>query len=267
MLAAIILTGDDDARRDMGDADGAFRLVDVLTTGTRRPVGVYLQIRGVDVDLDGIVDDRVNPDTGKASLPTSIRVERADTDKAMNAALGLQPAIGIRSGDVQRRGFDPGLLALALFHQLHFIAVLLGPAHVHAHQHFGPILRLCPAGAGVQLDITVVAVGLAGQQAFDFPALRLFCRGAQRCHGIGDHGRVVIGFRQFDQFQRIGDFGFQLAHGVHRAGDLVAFAHKLLSRRGIVPQRRVFGFVVQFVQTGFGDIPVKDASSAARPTA
>ncbi len=57
--------------------------------------------------------------------------------------------------------------------QLHLVAVLLGPAHIHAHQHLGPVLRLGAAGAGVDLDIAVVAVGLAGQQAFDLAPLRL----------------------------------------------------------------------------------------------
>jgi hypothetical protein len=54
---------------------------------------------------------------------------------------------------------------------------------------------------------------------------------------------------------------------LHRRGDLVPLAHELLRGGGVVPQRRVFGLVVQFGEAGFGDIPVKDASSAARSTA
>ena len=64
--------------------------------------------------------------------------------------------------------------------QLHLVAVLLGPARVHAHQHLGPVLRLGAAGAGVDLDVAVVAVGLAGQQAFDLAPLRLLGQRAQR---------------------------------------------------------------------------------------
>jgi hypothetical protein len=36
---------------------------------------------------------------------------------------------------------------------------------------------------------------------------------------------------------------------------------------GVVPQRRVLGAIVQFSEARFGDIPVKDASSAAPRTA
>ena len=69
------------------------------------------------------------------------------------------------------------------FQQLHLVAVLLGPAHIHAHQHLGPVLRLGAAGAGVDLDVGVVGVGLAGQQAFDLAPLRLLgrARAARPC--------------------------------------------------------------------------------------
>ena len=70
----------------------------------------------------------------------------------------------------KRGRLDAGLFALALFHQLHFVAVLFGPAHVHAHQHLGPVLRLGAAGAGVQFDVAVVAIGLARTAGFRFPA-------------------------------------------------------------------------------------------------
>src|SRR5712692_2733548 len=40
------------------------------------------------------------------------------------------------------------------------VAVLLGPARVHAQQHVRPVLALGAAGAGMDLEIAVVAVGL-----------------------------------------------------------------------------------------------------------
>lgn len=185
----------------------------------------------------------------------------------MDAALGLQPAIGVGAGDLQRGGLDAGLLALAFFHQLYFIAVLFGPAHIHAHQHLRPVLRFGAAGTGVQLDIAIVAIGLTGQQAFDLAAFRFIGGGARGTGSLGQHLGVAVGLGHGDQFQRVGDLGLQLADAFHRRGDLVAFPHQLLRRGGVVPQRRVLGAVVQFGEAGFGDIPVKDASSAARRTA
>ena len=49
----------------------------------------------------------------------------------------------------------------------------LGPAAVHALEHVGPVLALGAAGAGMDFEIGVEAVGLARQQRLDLPAGRL----------------------------------------------------------------------------------------------
>ena len=91
--------------------------------------------------------------------------------------------------------------------------------------------------------------------------------GAQRAPALGRHRRVAVGLGQRDQFQRVGDFGFQLLHRLDLRCEVVALAHHLLRGGGVIPQRRVFGAVVQFGEAGLCGIPVKDASSAARRTA
>jgi hypothetical protein len=50
-------------------------------------------------------------------------------------------------------------------------------------------------------------------------------------------------------------------------GEQIPFSHQRLGASRIIPQFRVFSAVVQFREAGFGDIPVKDASSAAQSTA
>src|SRR6185369_11959446 len=44
---------------------------------------------------------------------------------------------------------DARFLAVLPLHQLDLVAVLLGPAQVHAEEHLGPVLRLGAAGAGM----------------------------------------------------------------------------------------------------------------------
>ena len=56
--------------------------------------------------------------------------------------------------------------------QLDLVAAALGPARVHALEHLGPVLALGAAGAGIDLDIGVVGVGLAGEQGRDLVLLR-----------------------------------------------------------------------------------------------
>ena len=98
MLAAVGLAGDDDPGRDVSDPDGAFGLVHVLTAGARGAVGIDLEVGFVDLDLDRVVHHRIDPDAGKTGLPPGVGVERADAHQAVDAALGLQPAIGIGAG-------------------------------------------------------------------------------------------------------------------------------------------------------------------------
>ncbi len=167
VLRALALALHDDAAWAVGDAHRAVGLVDVLAAGARGAIGVDAQILVVDLDLDLVVDDRIDPDRGEAGVAAVVRIERRDAHQAMHAALGLEPAIGVGAGDPDRRRFDPGLLAAALFEPFDLVAVRLGPARIHAQQHLGPILRLGAAGAGMDLEIAVVGVGLARQQAFE----------------------------------------------------------------------------------------------------
>jgi hypothetical protein len=57
------------------------------------------------------------------------------------------------------------------------------------------------------------------------------------------------------------------AYGLQLVFERVALLHDLGGALRIVPQLGIFGDLVQFGETGIGRIEVKDASSAARPTA
>ena len=65
-------------------------------------------------------------------------------------------------------------------------AVLLGPAHIHAQQHVGPVLALGAAGAGMHFEIGVVGVGLARKQRLELAARDIGLELAQRCFRLGD---------------------------------------------------------------------------------
>ena len=138
-----------------------FRFVDVLTTGTARPHDVGTNVILVNVDLDAVIDHRENHDTGKGSVPPCIGIERRDTDQTMHAILALEPAISIVALDHDGRRFDSGALPLALLDPVDLVTVLLRPAHIHAHEHAGPVLALGAAGPGVHFEIAIVGIGLA----------------------------------------------------------------------------------------------------------
>src|SRR5205085_5985755 len=121
VLRSFALTLNHDAARHVGDADRAVGLVDVLPAGAGGAVGVDAQVLVVDLDLDLLVDDRVDPDGGKAGVPPRVRIERRYADQAVDAALGFEPAIGVDAADLDRRRFDPGALAGTLFEPLDLV--------------------------------------------------------------------------------------------------------------------------------------------------
>ena len=92
----------------------------------------------------------------------------------------------------------PASSPAGLFEILDLVAVLLGPARVHAQQHLGPVLALGAAGAGMDFEEGVVAVGLAGQQRLELAARRLGLQFLERGLGLGDDLGVFLGLAEFD---------------------------------------------------------------------
>src|SRR5690606_30338948 len=135
VLAAVVLAGDDDPGRQVGDADRGVGSVDVLAAGARGTVGVDPEVALVDLDLDVVVDHRVDPDRTEARVAPRRAVERADAHEPVHAALGLGVAVGVLALDQQRGRLDAGLLAGAVLDNLYLVALALGPAGVHPQQH------------------------------------------------------------------------------------------------------------------------------------
>ena len=74
---------------------------------------------------------------------------------------------------------------------------------VHALQRLGPVLALGAAGAEIDLEIGVVRVGLAGEQALDLAARGLGLDLADGGLAFPDAGRVALGVAELDQRQGI----------------------------------------------------------------
>ena len=164
VLGPARLTGHHGIGRNMRQADGRIRLVDMLSARARGAVGVGAHVRGINVDLDGVIHHRRDADRGEGGVPLGCRVIGADAHQPVHTRFRLQPAIGIGPGDQDGGRLDAGLIARFLGLELDFIAVRPGPAAVHPQQHSGPVAGLGAAGAGVHLKIGVISVSLAGQQ-------------------------------------------------------------------------------------------------------
>ena len=80
----------------VGQPDRRVGLVDVLAAGALGAERVDPDLVPVELDLDVVVDLGQDLDQGERRLAPLLRVERADPDEAVDAALGAQPAVGAR---------------------------------------------------------------------------------------------------------------------------------------------------------------------------
>ena len=89
----------------------------------------------------------------------------------MNADFAGQQTVGVFAGDPEGSRLDAGFLAGLVVVQGRLEAPALSPAHIHAHEHLGPVLRFGAAGAGMDGDDGVAGVVVARQQGLGFEAL------------------------------------------------------------------------------------------------
>src|SRR5215207_11155558 len=75
-LGSLVLTGDDDAGREMRDAYGRRRLVDVLTAGPGRTIGVDAEVVVIDRDVVVIFDLRKHLDQRERGVTPVRGIER-----------------------------------------------------------------------------------------------------------------------------------------------------------------------------------------------
>src|SRR5690348_3242165 len=248
VLAALGLAGHDRVGGHVGDAHRRLGLVDVLAAGTRRTVYVGLQVGRVDVDLDAVVHFRRNEYRGETGVPAVVRIERALAHQPVHADLGLQPAVGIVALDAERGGLDAGHVAAADFHQLGFPATVLAPAQVHAQQHFGPVLRLGAAGAGLDVDERVHRVHLAGEHALELQLADLRLQLVQ----VVDHrlrGVVIaVGDGHLQQVAGVVQAGSQRVDAVDDGVQSGAFAAQFLRVGRVVPHGGALQFAGYFFQ-------------------
>ena len=181
-------------------------------------------------------------------MTPGVGIERRDANQPVNPGLGLQPAIGVGSLDLQGAGLDARRFAAGFFDHIDGHVVLGGPARIHAHQHQGPVGAFGAASARIDFHIGVVAVGLAGQQRFEFGAGGVLLQTIDLGGGLVGDSLIALHLGQLRQFQRIGQITLKLAHSFDLARQTRAVAHHGLGFLRLVPQGRVLDPGVQFIQ-------------------
>ena len=127
-------------------------------------IGVDAEVALVDLDRALLGQQRRDDDLRERGVAAVRAVERRDADEPVDAALGLEEAVGVLALHGRRRGLEARLLARARLDELGLEAAAVRPALVHAQHHLGPVLRVGAAGAGMDRDDRVAGVVLAVEQ-------------------------------------------------------------------------------------------------------
>ena len=98
----------------------------------------------------------------------------------------------------------------------------------------------------MDLDVGVVAVGLAGQQRLELAAVALGLQRLQRAQALGLGRFVALGLAEFDQRRSVLEVAGNLGERTEPVLEHCALAHQLLRGLGVVPEARIFGFGVEF---------------------
>ena len=200
----------------------------------------------VDVDLDAVVDHRIDRDAGKRRVPPRVGIERRDAHQPVHAGFGLQPAVGVVALDLDGRRLDAGLFALRLFQHTR-------PCSRAARPSACTCATACRPSPGSRCRRR--RHGLRDRRRWRRPrrtaapparaaptsALSLL----ERLFGLGDDLLILLGLAELDQHELIVELALDAADGGELVLERGALLHHALGARGVVPEVGVFGELVQ----------------------
>ena len=260
MLAALVLAGDDDAGRNVDDAHGALGLVDVLAAGAARPERRDLEVGVLDLDQPLLLDQRPHLDGGERGLAPLLGVEGADPDEPMRAGFVLQPAERVGTLDLDRHLPHADLGAVLAVDLDHGVARLFRPAHVHAVEHAGPVLRLRAPGAGVERDERPHAVGGPGQERLDLEPIGLERQRGEHVLDLVERRLVALGLGHVEEHARVVEALAVRRPGFDRRADELQPIDDLARRVRRIPESLPSHPLLEFPDLRPLPVEVKDSS-------
>ena len=199
----------------MNDAHRRIGRLHALAAVSGRKISIDTDIFGVDLQIFIVGNFRQHFNERKRGVAHLFGVKRRNAHQTMNTMLAFHVAVGVWPLDRDGHRFYPGHIPFLKVQLLDLVIVAFAPADIHPHQHLRPILAFRAAGAGIDLDIGVVAVRLAGKQRFKFG---LLCARAQLFDGGArfiQHRLITLAVSHFGEFDIVRKVALQRAHRVY----------------------------------------------------
>ncbi len=118
-------------------------------------------------------------------------------------------------------------------------ALALGPAQVHPQEHLGPVLRLGPAGAGMQRGDRVVVVVLAAEQRRELELLHIALELSDGAGELGRHLAIGLILEELVHRSRVLEPADQRVVAFDLGPQAGERRGQLLAAGGVVPERRI----------------------------
>ena len=213
VLAALVLHGDDDTRRQVSQAHRGIGLVDVLPARAGRAVDVDPQILVVDLHLD-FARLGQHGDRRRRGMDAPAAFGHRHALHEVHAALELQFGEHPGAVDLGDDLLEPAEVVGVQADRLDLPALLGGIALVHAEQVRREQRRFVAAGAGADFEHRRARIGAVARQHGDREAVlglgQLAAQLGQLLVGQRLHLRILAQRRQ------LGDLGAHLAHLARR---------------------------------------------------
>ena len=242
------------------NSNGRFRLLNVLTARARSAEDVDLEVGGIDLDFDRIVDFGIDVDGRERRVTAGVRIKRALAHETVNPRFGAQRPVGPFAFDKERGGFDPGDVAGGFFFERDLEALAFGVAHVHALEHARPVLGFGAARARLNFKVAVRRVHRLVEHALEFELSDFaFDRFDVLTDGF-ERFPVLFGHGKFKEVGRVVHTGREAVEAADDVVQELLFLADFLGVFRIVPKIRIFHFPVYFFESARFAIDVKDTS-------
>ena len=265
VLRTLLLARHDDAGRLVRDADGRIGLVDVLAARSRSTEGVDAEVGIVDFDLDLVIEHGVHEHGGEGGMPPGLRIEGRDPDQAVDALLGPQIPVRVIAGDLDGHALDAGFLRRLQVEHLEPETAPLGPPHVHARQHLGPVLRLEPSRARMNRQHGLAVVVLALEHRTQLQQVQALLQRQDLQPPFLLEVGVLLVAKQLAQLAELLGLGPQRGPGLDPSLEAVGFVDRPAGRVGVVPEPVFRHLGVELGQPFAARGDVKDTPGVPRP--
>ena len=140
----------------------------MLPPCARGSVGVNTKVLFLDLDLDLVVDFRIDINRGEARMAAGGCIKWGNAHQPVHTALGIKLPVSIISLYQEGCGLYAGFVPLLVIEYLGSVTRALAPSKIHPRKHLRPILGFGSARPGMYRHNCVGAVVFSGEQYADF---------------------------------------------------------------------------------------------------